>query len=106
MVVYGRLDAVYDWVAVYGRVDAVGGDESSFPGLSGEQKIIATFLPDLLPAPSYILHMCNHKVCEPYILRKDLASKYLKQYTQQENVLAIALTIARLQTVLHLLCDK
>ena len=47
------------------RVDAVGGDESSFPGLSGEQKIIATFLPDLLPAPSYILHICNHKVCEP-----------------------------------------
>ena len=37
-------------VVVYGGVvDAVGVDESSFPGLSGEQKIIATFLSDLLP---------------------------------------------------------
>ena len=33
-----------------GPVDVMGGDESSFPGLRGEQEIIATFLPDMLPS--------------------------------------------------------
>ena len=38
-------------------MDAVGVDESSFPGLSGEQKIIATFLSDLLPC-CYLAELC------------------------------------------------
>ena len=45
-----RLYGMYWWQCMLGPVDVVGGDESSFPGLRGEQEIIATFLPDLLPA--------------------------------------------------------
>ena len=44
------MECIGGWQCMLGPVDVVGGDESSFPGLRGEQEIIATFLPDILPS--------------------------------------------------------
>ena len=44
------MECIDVWQCMLGPVDVVGGDESSFPGLRGEQEIIATFLPDTLPS--------------------------------------------------------